>query len=197
MTALPGKFDPSKIPEDDRNFEPIPAGIYKMQVIESRLQDTSSGSGQILVLTLEVLEGQFKGRRIWDNLNIINANADAQRIAQRSLADLCELLGTGPIDNSEKLHFKPFNARVIIQQDKSGQYGPQNRVRYTQPNQPSGQQEQQSQQGGGFSGGGKPQQQRQQSKGGGGSGGNKPWNQPKGQQAQGNASKDMDDEIPF
>jgi hypothetical protein len=130
MAELNMDFNPSEVPEDDRTFEPLPAGDYTMQVIESELKDTKSGSGQQLVLTLEVIEGPFSNRRVWDRLNIRNQNADAQRIAQRALADLCLAVGISSLRNSEELHFKPFIGAVKIREDKTGQYGPQNTVRY-------------------------------------------------------------------
>ena len=123
-------FDPNEVPEDDRSFDPIPAGEYLMQVIESEIKPTKSGSGEQLVLTLEVIDGPCANRRVWDRLNIRNQNADAQRIAQRSLADLCLAVGITSQRNTEDLHFKPFVGRVTVKQDKSGQYGPQNAVRY-------------------------------------------------------------------
>jgi hypothetical protein len=94
------------------------------------VKDTKAGTGQQLVLTLEVMEGPMTHRRIWDRLNIRNQNADAQRIAQRALADLCLAVGIASLHNSEDLHFKPFTGRVTIKADKTGQYGPQNAVRY-------------------------------------------------------------------
>lgn len=131
MVDFPEDFNPNDVPEDDRNFEPLPAGDYAMQVIESDIKPTKSGSGDQLILTLEVLEGPHTNRRVWDRLNIRNQNADAQRIAQRSLADLCLAIGlNGSLRNSEDLHFKPFVGKVTIQADKKGEYGPQNRVRY-------------------------------------------------------------------
>ncbi|CAL8972779.1 hypothetical protein RHODGE_RHODGE_01003 [Rhodoplanes serenus] len=123
-------FDPNEVPEDDRSFDPIPAGEYLMQVIESEIKSTKSGSGEQLVLTLEVVEGPCANRRVWDRLNIRNQNADAQRIAQRSLADLCLAVGVMSLRDTEDLHFKPFIGKVTIKTDKSGQYGPQNAVRY-------------------------------------------------------------------
>lgn len=123
-------FNPNDVPEDQGGFEPLPAGEYRMQVIESELKDTKSGSGQQLVLTLEVIDGPLANRRVWDRLNIRNQNADAQRIAQRALADLCLSVGLNSVRNSEELHFKPFTARVTVKPDKTGQYGPQNAVRY-------------------------------------------------------------------
>lgn len=130
MADLDMDFNPAEVPEDDRSFAPIPAGEYLMQVVESDLRDTKSGNGQQLVLTLEVMDGPAASRRVWDRLNIRHTNADAQRIAQRSLADLCLAVGLPSIRNSEELHFKPFTGRLTIREDKSGQFGPQNAVRY-------------------------------------------------------------------
>lgn len=130
MAELPQPFVPNDVPEDERSFEPIPAGTYVLQVIESKIEDTKSGTGQMLTLTLEIVDGEYANRRIWDRLNIRNQNPDAQRIAQQSLRSLCMALGITELTDSEELHFKPFEAKITIQQDKSGQYGPQNRVRY-------------------------------------------------------------------
>jgi len=130
MAELPEVFYPEDIPEDDRNFDPIPPGTYTMQVIESKIDDTRTGTGQMLVLTLEIIDGEYTNRRIWDRLNIVNQNPDAQRIAQQALRALCMELEISELKDSEELHFKPFDAKVRIEQDKSGQYGPQNRVRY-------------------------------------------------------------------
>lgn len=130
MAQLNETFDPNEVPEDDRNFDPLPAGDYDLQVIESEIKETKDGSGEYLKLTMEVISGPHTNRRLWDNLNIRNPNADAQRIAQRALADLCLATGVSQLRDSEELHFKPFVGRVSIRQDKSGQYGPQNSVRY-------------------------------------------------------------------
>lgn len=130
MADLDMDFNPAEVPEDDRSFEPLPAGDYTMQVIDSEIKPTKSGEGQQLVLTMEVIEGPLSNRRVWDRLNIRNQSADAQRIAQRSLADLCLAVGLASLKNSEDLHFKPFTGKVAIRVDKSGQYGPQNTVRY-------------------------------------------------------------------
>src|SRR5215831_2917645 len=107
-------FNASEVPEDTSSFDPLPAGDYQMQVIESEIRDTKSMTGRQLVLTLEVVSGEYTGRRVWDRLNIQNQNPTAQQIAQRALADLCEAVGFNTVHNSEELHFKPFAARVGI-----------------------------------------------------------------------------------
>lgn len=189
MTQLPEPLKLDEIPEDDRNFEPLPAGTYPLQVIESRIEDTRSGSGQMLTLTLEVLNGPYQGRRIWDRLNIRNQNPDAQRISQQALKALCEQIKiVGILQDSDDLHFKPFQGRVTIEPSRDDRYGPQNRVRYNvNANRP----QQQGQPAG------RPQQQaakRPAAQGGGGSGA-KPWANPR-PQAAAQASNDPNDEIP-
>lgn len=187
MVALPETFAPNDVPADDRNFEPIPVGVYKVQVIESKIEDTKSGSGQMLVLTLEILDGEYANRRLWDRLNIQNQNPQAQQIAQRALADLCLAIGITQLRDTDELQFKPLDVKVGIRQDKTGQYGPQNTVRYavgakTAP----------------AAGNAAPRQAAPAARGpsaaGGAKTGAKPWNQPK---AAAKTQQEMDDEIPF
>lgn len=131
MADLNMDFNTDEIPEDERSFDVLPVGEYPMQVIESELKPTKANNGdEQLVLTLEVIEGPFTNRRVWDRLNIRNHNADAQRIAQRALADLCLAIGIQSLRNSEDLHFKPFVGKVGVKASKDPNYGPSNTVRY-------------------------------------------------------------------
>lgn len=134
MAEFPEDFNPADVPEDDRSFEPLPAGEYTMQVIESEIKPTTTG-GEQLVLTCEVMTGPYSNRRIWDRLNIRNANPETQRWAQRSLADLCLAVGVASLRNSDSLHFIPFTGRVSIvpakEKDiKAGYPDPKNRIKY-------------------------------------------------------------------
>jgi hypothetical protein len=136
-------FNAAAVPEDTnrRTFDPLPEGDYVLQVIDSEVRATKSGTGQMLVLTLEVVDGSYRGRRIWDRLNIRNQNPTAQHIAENALADLCKALGIANLIESETLHYKPFGARVKVR-PAEGQYGPSNTVRYKRttgaPPRPSG-----------------------------------------------------------
>lgn len=118
MAQLGGTFDPTEVPQDERSFEPMPAGDYNCQIVESEVVPTRTG-GEMLKLTLEVIDGQFANRKVWDNLNIRNSNPQAQSIAHRALADLCAACGLGPISDSEELHFKPFVAVIKIDPERT------------------------------------------------------------------------------
>jgi hypothetical protein len=124
MAAL-SPFNPDAV-SDDREI--IPADNYVAQIIESSLAPTKSG-GTMLRLTWEILDGPLSKRRVWENLNIINSNADSQAIAERSLKRICVAVGhVGTLTDSESLHFKPCLITVAIQPAK-GEYGESNIVR--------------------------------------------------------------------
>jgi len=121
-----GSFNPDAV-SDDREI--IAAGNYVAQIIESSLAETKAGNGKMLKLTWEIIDGPLAKRRVWENLNIINPNPDAQAIAERSLKRICVAVGhTGVLTNSEALHFKPCEITVAIK-PAEGQYGEQNVVK--------------------------------------------------------------------
>lgn len=125
-----GNFNPDAIEDDKRDFAPMPAGVYVAQIIESDLVATKTGTGQMLKLTFEIIEGPCAKRQVWENLNIVNANVQAQEIAQRALKRICNAVEwSGPLTDSNDLHFKPMRVRLGIEEDKSGQYAPKNTIK--------------------------------------------------------------------
>ncbi|WP_370677074.1 DUF669 domain-containing protein [Pleomorphomonas sp. PLEO] len=106
----------------------LPKGDYQAQVVDSAVVSTASGSGEMLKLTFEVLAGDFRRRRVVERLNIVNAHAAAQRIAQEMLARLCAAAGLSGIADSEELHGIPVTIRVDIRPG-SGDYGEQNIIK--------------------------------------------------------------------
>lgn len=110
----------------------IPKGDYQAQVVDSAVVRTASGSGEMLKLTFEVMAGDFRRRRLVERLNIVNANATAQRIAQEMLARLCAAAGLAGVADSEELHGIPVMIRVGIRPG-SGDYGEQNTIKDYRP----------------------------------------------------------------
>lgn len=131
MASLGGTFVPSEVPPDE--FTPLPAGEYLAQIISSEIKDTKTGTGQMLNLSWEIVTGPMEGRMIFDRINIRNQNEKAQAIGLRQLANICEALGVPHVDDSEELHHRPLKLVVVIEEDKSGQYGPQNRIKKYAP----------------------------------------------------------------
>jgi Protein of unknown function (DUF669) len=132
MAKLDDVFDPSAVEPAD-TFEPLPAGNYPVEVIESTVDDTKNGLGRLLKVTLRVIDGEYEGRRIWGHITIRHQNEVAQRIGQQLLGALCNAAGAGPIEDTEDLHGIPVTAKIVIENDKTGQYGPRNVIRGFMP----------------------------------------------------------------
>jgi len=128
MANLGEAIDIDNIVPERGDFEPLPAGNYMAQVIDSDVVDTKANDGKILKLTLEVMDGPHANRKIWVNLNYINKNATAQRIAAETIKKICDAVGhTGQLTDSEVLHYRPMRVKVTIR--KSEEYGDQNDVK--------------------------------------------------------------------
>lgn len=127
MAKLPGQtFDSSQY-DDMNDFTPLPAGKYPAHIVNSDIKTTLSGTGKYIKLEIEVLSGDFKGRKIFNNLNIENPSKEAVEIAQRELATLCRATGVLNLTDTNQLHNIPFMITVKIQPAK-GDYPPQNAV---------------------------------------------------------------------
>jgi hypothetical protein len=101
-------IEPSRPREDG----PIPNGIYRMWIVASEIKPTKKGDGKRLELELDVLDGEHKGRKVWEGLNIQNPNAQAQEIALRDLAAICQATGVLAFTTPQQLHRKVMLVKV-------------------------------------------------------------------------------------
>jgi Protein of unknown function (DUF669) len=113
MAKLGGTFDAASV-EPNAPLEALPPGDYRVQILQSEMRVTKAGTGQILWLDMEVLEGPLKGRHLYDQLNLINPNPTAEEIAQRTLSAICHAVGKLQVADSEELHFQPLLVRVAV-----------------------------------------------------------------------------------
>jgi hypothetical protein len=125
MTDL--NFDASGI-EPIGSFEPLPADVYTVIITASEKKATKDGEGEYIQLTYSVVDGEYRGRKIFDRLNMINKNKTAVEIAQRTLATICRCVGVMRPRTTEELHDKPFMIKIAIQPAK-GEYAASNVIR--------------------------------------------------------------------
>lgn len=100
--------------EPQADFAPIPVGEYTVIISASEMKDNAKGTGKYLQIIFDVVEGQYKGRKVFDILNIQNANETAQQIAQRALSSICRAVGVMHPTDSEELHNIPLLIKVGI-----------------------------------------------------------------------------------
>jgi len=102
MAKLDGIFDASTVPERDE-FTPVPPGTYTAMIVASEIKATQKG-GQMIVLELDIQEGEQSGRKLFERLNIKNDNEKAVNIAFRVLGEIVKAVGKGTIKDTDELH---------------------------------------------------------------------------------------------
>ena len=117
MAQLGGTFDASQV-DPNQPHETLPPGDYRVQIVASEMRVTKAGTGQYLFLEMEILDGAMAGKKLFDRLNLINPNRQAEEIAQRTLSAICHAVGRMQVTDSEELHFKPLVVKVVV--DKEG-----------------------------------------------------------------------------
>jgi hypothetical protein len=93
-------------------FDPVPAGKYIAVIIDSELKPTKSGNGSYLELTFEITEGEYKGRKVWERLNIDNPNQKTVEIARGNLSAICRAVNVMQPQDSVDLQNLPLEINV-------------------------------------------------------------------------------------
>lgn len=93
-------------------FEAIPAGKYNAVIIETEMKATKAENGHYLELTFEIIDGEYKGRKVWSRLNLDNPNAKAVQIAQGELSAICRAVNVMQPRDSTDLHNLPLEIGV-------------------------------------------------------------------------------------
>jgi hypothetical protein len=113
MAQLGTTLDPNAIDPSRNGFDPLPDGEYIAQIVANEVRHTKTGSGLILVLTWEIVEGDFQNRKVWQNINYQNDSAQAQAIGQGQIKNICDAIGyTEHLDDADVLMFQPCRVRV-------------------------------------------------------------------------------------
>jgi hypothetical protein len=128
MARFDTSFDATSV-EPSTPYELLPAGNYLAQIVESEMRVTKNGMGRFLWLMLDILDGEHKGRKIFDQLNLVNPNPTTVEIAQRTLSAICHATGKMHVSDSEELHLIPMTIQVKIKPPKNG-YGESNAIAY-------------------------------------------------------------------
>lgn len=92
----------------------VPAGWYNVIIEHSEVMPTAAGTGTILKLRYSIVDGEFKGRKIFGQLNIVNPSPMAQEIAQKQLSAICHAVNVIQCNDSQQLHNIPFKVKLKI-----------------------------------------------------------------------------------
>ena len=118
--------------EPNTAYEPIPAGWYQVVITDSEQKPTKAMTGSYLQMTMEVIDGLHKGRKVFERLNLDNPNQTAVEIAQRTLSAICRATGVMTPRQSGELHDKPMMAKIAVKPAANG-YDASNEVKGYEP----------------------------------------------------------------
>lgn len=116
-------LDPN-VEESGPGYTVIEPGRYKAVITGDKLAPTKDGTGRMLGLKVQIIEGKFAGEVVQDRLNVINKSAQAQAIGQGQLKRICGLCGVPfPPADSTALYGKPLMVQIINEPFTSNKTG--------------------------------------------------------------------------
>jgi hypothetical protein len=113
MASFGTVFDANSVAPKEA-FAILPPGKYRAEITDSDMKPTRNGNGQYLWLELTILDGEEKGRKVFDRLNLVNANTQTAEIAQRQLSAICHAIGKLSVSDSEELHHRAMTITVRV-----------------------------------------------------------------------------------
>lgn len=109
------QFDATNVPPDEgRDSTPVPPAWYVMAMEKSEMKPTKDGVNMMLACTFGILEGQFKGRKVFFNFNLRHTNPQTVEIAYKQFSAVCHAVGHLQVNDSTELHGRPLKIKVKI-----------------------------------------------------------------------------------
>ena len=124
-------FDPNDY-EPAGSFDPLPAGKYMVVVSSTEMKDAKikpgqKEAGQYLQVVYDVVDEEFKGRKVFDRFNLVNESEQAVKIANSRLTSLCIACGImRSLNDTDELKDIPFVLKVKVKRDPDGKYNDSN-----------------------------------------------------------------------
>jgi hypothetical protein len=104
------------------DFSVIPAGQYELELTEGSVEPTNDGTGKLFKHRFRVIDGEYEGRLIFGNMNLVNKSDVAANIGRGEFNALRTVTGVLDIPQNElepdNMFFKRFTGVVKIQPAK-------------------------------------------------------------------------------
>lgn len=126
MAFLGETFDTTTLPQSEQSYDALPAGWYQAKITKTEVKQTKSGTGSYIAVRYDILGPTHQGRVVFGNLNIKNANSEAERIGREQLGELMRAIGLTRVQDSDELIGGELSIKLKIR--ASEQYGDSNDV---------------------------------------------------------------------
>lgn len=114
--------------EGRQGFDVLPKGKYNARIDSIEKTDTKAGDGYYYAVTTVIEDGEYKGRKLWVNLNVFNKSDMAQKIGREQFNALCTACGfsVGEVRKTEQLHNK--RVQLLVDVEKREGFDPRNKI---------------------------------------------------------------------
>ena len=105
MAQLPGAFNANDHDEMEEkgDFPALPKDDYGVRIKETSSFRNSKDTGDCFKFVFEVLDGKYKGRLLFANLNLVHENPAAVEMAEKELGSMVRAVGKVTIDDTDDL----------------------------------------------------------------------------------------------
>lgn len=112
-------FDATKV-APQKPMDPVPKDWYQVVITSSDLVPTKTDpkNGVRLELEVEIIDGEYKGRKAWDGINTKNKNPKAQQIGEEQLSAICHATKVFKLVDTAELHNKPFEIKLGYEEER-------------------------------------------------------------------------------
>lgn len=118
---IPGGFDATAVaPQEGRNYDPLPAGAYDVEITNAEVKDAKSGNGSGMKVEYTVISGAFAKRKVFQYINLRHTNTQAEQIGQSQLSALCRAVGIAKLLDSDHLFQKMLRISVKVRPASGG-----------------------------------------------------------------------------
>ncbi len=117
ITSLGFTFDANTV-APAAAMQAVPSGWYSVAIADAEVTLNDGGNGRRLAIEFTILEGQYKGRKIFDGFNIVHSNAQAQKIAQEQFSTICHATGVYQVADVSQLVNKTLQIKVDVEGER-------------------------------------------------------------------------------
>ena len=110
MASIANAYDPEATPSS--GYTPLPLDDYRLEITESSYDAREDGTGMVLALKAQIMDGEYEGRPYFIWMDLENEDEKKQQRGQRDFAGLRRATGVLNPQETEELHFKPFTVTI-------------------------------------------------------------------------------------
>lgn len=130
MTAF--VFDATKV-APEKPMEVMPNGWQNFEISDAFVSPTKGAKpGKQITFELFVIDGEYKGRKVWHRINAENASAKAEEIGQQQLSAVCHAVGILSVADLAPFVGRRLQGRVVTKAE-TDKYDASNEIKGVKP----------------------------------------------------------------